>query len=55
MMKHRGFEGETGYWDACLESFMLRAVLAEATSRTELFPNVTLLAHPALCARTATG
>lgn len=52
MMKYRGFGGETGYWDACLESFTLMAGLAEATSRIGLFPSVTLLAHhPALCAR----
>jgi pyrimidine oxygenase len=52
MMKYRGFGGESGYWDACLESFTLMAGLAAATSRIGLFPSVTLLAHhPALCAR----
>ena len=25
MMKFRGFGGETGYWDSCLESFTLMA------------------------------
>ena len=52
MMKYRGFGGDTGYWDACLESFTLMAGLAAATSRIGLFPSVTVLAHhPALCAR----
>lgn len=52
MMKYRGFGGESGYWDACLETFTLMADLAAATSRIGLFPSVTLLAHhPALCAR----
>jgi pyrimidine oxygenase len=52
MMKYRGFGGETGYWDACLETFTLMAGLAVATKRIELFPSVTLLAnHPAVVAR----
>lgn len=52
MMKHQGFGGATGYWDACLESFTLMASLAAVTSRIELFPSVTLLAtHPAVAAR----
>jgi pyrimidine oxygenase len=52
MMKYRGFGGESGYWDACLETFTLMAGLAAATSTIGLFPSVTLLAHhPALCAR----
>ena len=52
MMKYRGFGGETGYWDFCLESFTLMAGLAAATSKIRLFPSVTLLAHhPAICAR----
>lgn len=52
MMKYRGFGGQTGYWDACLETFTLMAGLAAATSRIGLFPSVTLLAHhPAVCAR----
>ncbi|WP_448586180.1 LLM class flavin-dependent oxidoreductase [Thermaurantiacus sp.] len=52
MMKYRGFGGETGYWDACLETFTLMAGLAAATTRIGLFPSVTLLAHhPALAAR----
>ena len=52
MMKFRGFGGETGYWDACLESFTLMAALAAETSLIGLFPSVTLLStHPAVVAR----
>lgn len=52
MMKYRGFGGEVGFWDECLESFTLMAALAAATTRIGLFPSVTLLAHnPALIAR----
>ncbi|MBN9085146.1 MAG: hypothetical protein BGP06_19820 [Rhizobiales bacterium 65-9] len=52
MMKYRGFGGETGYWDACLESFTLMAALAAVTSKLELFPSVTIPAHhPAVIAR----
>ncbi len=52
MMKFRGFGGETGYWDACLESFSLMSALASVTSRIGLIPTVTILAlHPAYVAR----
>jgi pyrimidine oxygenase len=52
MMKYRGFGGETGYWNACLETFTLMAGIAAVTNRIELFPSVTLLAHhPAIVAR----
>lgn len=52
MMKFRGFGGQSGYWDACLESFTLMSALAAATTRIGLFPSVTLLStHPALAAR----
>ncbi len=52
MMKYRGFGGEVGFWDECLESFTLMSALAAATTRIGLFPSVTLLAHhPALIAR----
>lgn len=52
MMKFRGFGGETGHWDACLESFSLMSGLAGVTERIGLFPSVTLLAqHPAYVAR----
>ena len=52
MMKFRGFGGESGYWDGCLDSFTLMSGLAAATSRIGLFPSVTLLStHPAVAAR----
>jgi len=52
MMKFKGFGGETGYWDSCLETFTLMAGLAAVTKEIELFPTVTVLArHPALVAR----
>lgn len=52
MMKFKGFGGETGYWDACLESFTLMAALAADTKTIGLFPSVTLLsAHPPVVAR----
>lgn len=52
MMKFRGFGGETGYWDACLESFTLMAGLAGCTERIGLIPSVALLSqHPAYVAR----
>lgn len=52
MMKYRGFGGEVGFWDECLESFTLMAGLAAATTKIGLFPSVTLLAHhPAVIAR----
>ena len=38
MMKFRGFGGETGFWDACLESFSLTAALAVETERIGLVP-----------------
>ena len=51
-MKFRGFGGETGYWDACLESFSLMSALATVTTRIGLIPTVTILAlHPAYVAR----
>lgn len=52
MMKWKGFGGETGYWDGCLETFNLVAGLAARTSSIELIPSTTLLTtHPAVCAR----
>jgi len=52
MMKWKGFGGETGYWDGCLETFNLCAGLAARTSSIELIPSTTLLStHPAVCAR----
>jgi pyrimidine oxygenase len=52
MMKFRGFGGETGYWNECLDSFTLMAGLAAATSTIELYPSIAVLStHPALTAR----
>jgi pyrimidine oxygenase len=52
MMKYKGFGGETGYWDSCLDSFTLMAAIAAATSTIQLFPSVTLLASaPPITAR----
>ncbi len=52
MMKFRGFGGDTGYWDSCLESFTLMAGLAAATSSIGLFPSISILSqHPAVVAR----
>lgn len=52
MMKFRGFGGETGYWDACLESFTLMAAIAAATKTIGLFPSISILSqHPAVVAR----
>ncbi len=52
MMKFRGFGGETGYWDACLESFTLMAGIAAATETIGLFPSISILSqHPAVVAR----
>ena len=52
MMKFRGFGGETGYWDECLESFTLMAGIAAATSTVGLFPSISILSqHPAIVAR----
>lgn len=52
MMKFRGFGGDTGYWDACLESFTLMAAIAAVTDKIGLFPSISLLSqHPAYVAR----
>jgi pyrimidine oxygenase len=52
MMKFKGFGGDTGYWDGCLESFTLMSAIAARTSKIGLFPSVTLLStHPAVAAR----
>ena len=52
MMKFKGFGGETGYWDSCLESFTLMAGIAAATSKIGLFPSISILSqHPAVVAR----
>ena len=52
MIKYRGFGGETGYWDSCLDSVSLTSALAAATQRIELFATVPVLGiHPAIAAR----
>ena len=52
MMKFRGFGGETGYWDSCLESFTLMAGIAAQTKSIGLFPSISILSqHPAVVAR----
>lgn len=52
MMKFRGFGGDTGYWDSCLESFTLMAAIAAATDKIGLFPSISILSqHPAVVAR----
>ena len=52
MMKYRGFGGETGYWDSCLESFTLMSAIASVTSSIGLFPSISILSqHPAVVAR----
>ncbi|GGC81157.1 LLM class flavin-dependent oxidoreductase [Chelatococcus reniformis] len=55
MIKYRGFGGETGYWDSCLDSIALASGLAAATSRIELYATVPVLGvHPAIAARMIT-
>jgi pyrimidine oxygenase len=52
MIKFRGFGGETGFWDACLDSINLTSALAAATSKIELVATISLLStHPAVAAR----
>jgi pyrimidine oxygenase len=52
MIKYRGFGGETGYWDSCLDSISLTSGLAAATDSIELYATVPVLGvHPAVAAR----
>lgn len=54
MVKHRGFGGETEYWDYNLESFTLMAGLAAVTSKIKLFASTAILTlPPAVVARMA--
>ena len=54
MIKHRGFGGETEYWDYAQDSYALTAGLATITQRIELYPSIAnLTMHPAICARMA--
>jgi pyrimidine oxygenase len=52
MGKWRGFGGETGHWNRVLESQVLMAALAEATSRIKIWSTAcTLLFNPAAVAK----
>ena len=52
MVKFRGFGGDTGCWDACLEPFNLVAGLAAKTEAIRFFPTVSMPAvHPTYAAR----
>lgn len=52
MIKYRGFGGEVGYWDGCLDSFTLTGALAQATSRIRMMTTIGVLSvHPAIVAR----
>ncbi|MFH8616128.1 pyrimidine utilization protein A [Streptomyces sp. NPDC017979] len=54
MIKFKGFGGETGFWDHCLDSFTLTAALASVTERIRLYASVPVLAlPPAVAARMA--
>ena len=52
MAKWKGFGGSTQHWKSALESQMLMAALAEATSRVKVWATVhTLLQNPAVTAK----
>jgi len=52
MIKYRGFGGETGYWDSCIDSISLASALAVETSRVEIFATVSTVAlHPVVAAK----
>ncbi|MBI1686484.1 LLM class flavin-dependent oxidoreductase [Caulobacter hibisci] len=52
MAKFRGFGGETDHWGAALESVILMAALAEATSRVKIWATLhPLLQNPAVAAK----
>ncbi|MBP9183734.1 MAG: LLM class flavin-dependent oxidoreductase [Fuscovulum sp.] len=52
MIKYRGFGGEVGYWDGCLDSFTLTGALAQATDRIRMITTIGVLSvHPAIVAR----
>lgn len=52
MAKYRGFGGETAHWNSSLDSPMLMAALAQATSRVKVWGTVhTLLQNPAVVAK----
>jgi pyrimidine oxygenase len=52
MIKYRGFGGDTGFWDGCLDSVTTISALAASTSRLQFFPSTSVLSiHPAVMAR----
>lgn len=52
MVKFRGFGGDTGCWDSCVEPFTLVAGLAAATSKMKFYPTLSTLAvHPVVAAQ----
>ena len=52
MIKYRGFGGDTGFWDGCLDSVTTISALAASTSRLQYFPSTSVLSiHPAIMAR----
>lgn len=54
MIKYRGFGGEIGYWDSCLESMTLSAGLLTASTDIRVIGTVGILSqHPAVVARMA--
>jgi pyrimidine oxygenase len=54
MVKHRGWGGESRFWDEALDSFTLMAALAVETERITVIPSVPVLAvHPVTAARQA--
>jgi pyrimidine oxygenase len=53
-VKWRGYGGESGHWDAALESFTLMSALAAATSEIKLFASVAVRTiNPAVLAKMA--
>jgi len=52
MVKFRGFGGDTGCWDSCIEPFTLVAGLAAATTEMKFYPTLSTLAvHPVVAAQ----
>lgn len=52
MVKFRGFGGDTGCWDSCVEPFTLVAGLAAATTKMKFYPTLSTLAvHPVVAAQ----
>lgn len=52
MAKFRGYGGDTQHWESSLDSIVLMAALAEATSRVKIWATVhTILQNPAVAAK----